>query len=89
MAKVVGPLHKSDVGGVALNIRSEQHLALEFDRMMKIEGAHSVMVQKMLRGKELFIGAKYETRFGHVVLCGKPRKNFSAFWTAVRQTFGR
>ena len=70
VAKVVGPLHKSDVGGVALNIRSAEHLALEFDRMMKIEGAHSVMVQKMLRGKELFIGAKYETRFGHVVLCG-------------------
>ena len=70
VAKVVGPIHKSDVGGVALNIRSAEHLALEFDRMMKIDGAHSVMVQKMLRGKELFIGAKYETRFGHVVLCG-------------------
>jgi acetyltransferase len=28
------------------------------------------MVQKMLRGTELFIGAKYEPRFGHVVLCG-------------------
>lgn len=70
VAKVVGPIHKSDVGGVALNIRSEKHLALEFDRMMEIEGAHSVMVQKMLRGTELFIGAKYETRFGHVVLCG-------------------
>ena len=70
VAKVVGPIHKSDVGGVALNIRSAEHLALEFDRMMKIEGAHSVMVQKMLRGKELFIGAKYETRFGHLVLCG-------------------
>ena len=70
VAKVVGPLHKSDVGGVALNIRSDKHLALEFDRMMEIEGAHAVMVQKMLRGTELFVGAKYETRFGHVVLCG-------------------
>ena len=38
--------------------------------MMKIEGATSVMVQKMLQGTELFIGAKYEERFGHVVLCG-------------------
>ena len=28
------------------------------------------MVQKMLKGTELFIGAKYEERFGHVVLCG-------------------
>ena len=70
VAKVVGPVHKSDVGGVALNIRTPEHLSLEFDRMMKIEGATSVMVQKMLQGTELFIGAKYEERFGHVVLCG-------------------
>ena len=70
VAKVVGPVHKSDVGGVALNIRTAEHLALEYDRMMQIEGATAVMVQKMLKGTELFIGAKYEERFGHVVLCG-------------------
>ena len=70
VAKVVGPVHKSDVGGVVLNIKTEQHLALEFDRMMQIPGATSVMVQPMLKGTELFIGAKYEEKFGHVVLCG-------------------
>ena len=70
VAKVVGPVHKSDVGGVALNIRSREVLAAEFQRMMHIEGATAVMVQKMLKGTELFIGAKYEQRFGHVVLCG-------------------
>lgn len=70
VAKVVGPVHKSDVGGVALNIKTSSHLEYEFDRMMQIEGAKGVMVQKMLRGRELFIGAKYEPRFGHIVLCG-------------------
>ena len=70
VAKVVGPVHKSDVGGVTLNIRTAEHLALEFDRMMGIKDAIGVMVQKMLKGTELFIGAKYEERFGHVVLCG-------------------
>ena len=70
VAKVVGPVHKSDVGGVTLNIRTPEHLAMEFERMMKIKDAKGVMVQKMLRGTELFIGAKYEERFGHVVLCG-------------------
>ena len=70
VAKVVGPVHKSDVGGVTLNIRTPEHLALEFDRMMQIQDATAVMVQKMLKGTELFIGAKYEERFGHVVLCG-------------------
>ena len=70
VAKVVGPVHKSDVGGVALNIRSKEVLEAEFERMMKIADATAVMVQKMIKGTELFIGAKYEERFGHVVLCG-------------------
>lgn len=70
VAKVVGPVHKSDVGGVTLNIRSKEHLASEFDRMMQIKDANSVMIQKMISGMELFIGAKYEDRFGHIVLCG-------------------
>ena len=70
VAKIVGPIHKSDVGGVTLNIRSREVLSAEFDRMMRIEGATAVMVQKMLKGTELFVGAKYEPHFGHVVLCG-------------------
>ena len=70
VAKVVGPVHKSDMGGVVLNIKSEQHLALEFDRMMQLPEVTAVMVQPMLKGTELFIGAKYEETFGHVVLCG-------------------
>ncbi|NDV65662.1 acetate--CoA ligase family protein [Bacteroides sp. 224] len=70
VAKVVGPVHKSDVGGVVLNITSKQHLSLEFDRMMQIPDAKAIMVQQMLKGTELFIGAKYEEKFGHVVLCG-------------------
>ena len=70
VAKVVGPVHKSDVGGMVLNIKSEQHLALEFDRLMAIAGATAVMIQPMLKGQELFVGGKFEERFGHVVLCG-------------------
>lgn len=68
--KVVGPVHKSDVGGVTLNIKSKKHLEAEFARMNRIRGVKGVMVQKMLSGAELFIGAKYEPRFGHVILCG-------------------
>lgn len=70
VAKCVGPIHKSDVGGVVLNIRTEEHLAYTFDRLMKIPDTTSVMMQPMLSGKELFIGAKYEPTFGHIILCG-------------------
>jgi acetyltransferase len=68
--KVVGPVHKSDVGGVTLNIKSDKHLEAEFSRMMLINDVRAVLVQKMLSGTELFIGAKYEPRFGHIILCG-------------------
>lgn len=68
--KVVGPVHKSDVGGVTLNIRSQKHLEAEFSRMKKIKAVTGVLVQEMLSGTELFIGAKYESRFGHIILCG-------------------
>ncbi|MDR1332402.1 MAG: acetate--CoA ligase family protein [Tannerella sp.] len=70
VAKVVGPVHKSDVGGVVLNIRSEEHLEIEFRRLMHIAGVTAVMIQPMLKGIELFAGATYEERFGHIVLCG-------------------
>jgi len=68
--KVVGPVHKSDIGGVVLNVKTEGHLAFEFDRMMQLPEVTAVMVQPMLSGRELFIGANYEERFGHVILCG-------------------
>jgi len=70
VAKVVGPVHKSDIGGVALNIRSEEHLLFEIERMMKLPAVTGILIQPMLKGQELFLGAKYEDRFGHVVLCG-------------------
>ena len=70
VAKVVGPVHKSDVGGVVLNIKGEEHLAFEFERMMQIPEVTGILIQPMLTGTELFVGAKYEEKFGHVVLCG-------------------
>jgi acyl-CoA synthetase (NDP forming) len=68
--KVVGPVHKSDVGGVTLNIKSRTHLLAEFNRMMKIKDVNAVLMQQMISGIELYIGAKYEPRFGHIILCG-------------------
>ena len=68
--KVVGILHKSDVGGVILNIKNEEELLLNFKRLMKINGAKSVIVQPMKKGIELFIGAKKENIYPHVIMCG-------------------
>jgi len=68
--KVVGPIHKTDVGGVSLNIRSDQSVRLEFNRMMLIPETTSVLIAQQAEGTELFLGAKYEPKFGHVILCG-------------------
>jgi len=68
--KVVGPVHKSDVGGVALGIPGEADLMSHFRRMQEIDGYMGVLLQPMMEGTELFAGAKYEPGFGHVVLCG-------------------
>lgn len=68
--KVVGPIHKTDVGGVSLNIRSEESVRLEFNRMMTIPETTAVLIAEQAQGTELFLGAKYEPKFGHVILCG-------------------
>jgi len=68
--KVIGPVHKSDVGGVILGIDNDIDLMDHYLKMKNIEGATGVLLQPMLSGLELFTGAKYEPNFGHIVLCG-------------------
>jgi len=68
--KVVGPVHKSDVGGVSLNIEDKETLVAEFDRMMHITDAKGVLIQPMLKGYELYAGVKKEGEFGHIVMFG-------------------
>jgi acetyltransferase len=68
--KVVGPLHKTDVGGVILNIRNVDQVRKEFHHLNEMEGVEGVLVAQMASGMELFLGATYEENFGHIVLCG-------------------
>jgi acetyltransferase len=68
--KVVGPVHKSDVGGVVLNVWNAETVAREFDRMIVTKDTTAILMQPMLSGTELFVGAKKEDKFGHMVLCG-------------------
>lgn len=68
--KVVGPVHKSDVGGVVLNVKDAAGVGREFERMIRIKDTTAILIQPMLSGTELFAGAKREDKFGHMVLCG-------------------
>lgn len=68
--KAVGPVHKSDVGGVRLNIKTETEVKEAFRKIMEIPETTSVLMQPMFSGIELFAGAKREEKFGHLVLSG-------------------
>ncbi len=68
--KVVGPVHKTEVGGVVLNVRNVSEVRKEFHHLFGIKDTESVLIAQMASGTELFLGATYEDTFGHVVLCG-------------------
>ena len=68
--KVVGPVHKSDVGGVTLNVRDIETVQKEFDRLMAIKDTYAVEMYPMLDGTEVYIGAIRDPKFGHQVFFG-------------------
>ncbi len=68
--KVVGPVHKSDVGGVTLNVRDIETVGKEFDRLMAIKDTYAVEMYPMLDGTEVYIGAIRDKKFGHQVFFG-------------------
>ncbi|KPK83749.1 MAG: CoA ligase [Bacteroides sp. SM23_62_1] len=68
--KIIGVLHKSDVGGVVLNIQDDNHLSGEYQRLTSIQGVTGILIQPMLRGMELFAGLKYQKNFGSLIVCG-------------------
>ena len=68
--KVAGPLHKSDVGGVKVGIKDVDEARAAGDALMRIEGATGCLVQQMVPGTEVIIGANREEGFGHLVAFG-------------------
>ncbi len=70
-------VHKTDVGGVSLDVRTPEQLKREFELIIKrvrekmpwvqVSG---VFLQKMLKGYELILGGKRDEIFGPVVMLG-------------------
>lgn len=70
VAKIIGPLHKSDMGGVIVGINSDDELIaawIKFSEMPQFEG---MLLQEMIIGNEIIIGAKKEPGYGHLVMFG-------------------
>ncbi|MFA5050303.1 MAG: acetate--CoA ligase family protein [Candidatus Micrarchaeia archaeon] len=66
--------HKTDVGGVKINIKNEESLSLAYDEIIFNSKGHvidGVLIQKMARkGLELIIGGKCDPQFGHMIVLG-------------------
>jgi succinyl-CoA synthetase beta subunit len=71
-AKVVSPevLHKSDAGGVAVDIHDAAELAAVYNRMRSLPGFDGLLIEPMVSGIEMIIGGKVDYQFGPIVLFG-------------------
>ena len=71
--KVSGPtlLHKTEVGGVSLNLKTEQEVRDEGRRFLRIPGCEAVLVQEMVQGdRELVCGLTRDPLHGPCVMFG-------------------
>lgn len=76
--KIISPdvLHKSDVGGVILNIRSDEEAVGAFEKIRRIAEVggyrlNGVLIERMVPpGVETILGAKRDPQFGPVLMFG-------------------
>ena len=70
--KIASPtiLHKSDVGGVALDLVNPEMVKKNFLRMRRIKGFEGVLIEDYTVGEFLLLGLKRDATFGHTVAVG-------------------
>lgn len=61
-------LHRTDIGGVSLNIDNDGKLYSEFARLSKI--TPNIICQKMVEGEKVIVGMKRDKQFGPVIMFG-------------------
>lgn len=68
--KVSGLIHKSDAGGVKVGINNYEQAIEVWEQLMQIEGAKGVLVQQMIQGHEVILGASRLDGYGHLIMFG-------------------
>jgi len=63
-------VHKTEQRAVVTNLTSSSHLKKEMARLQKLDGCENILVEQMVEGIELIIGAKNDFQFGPVVVFG-------------------
>ncbi|TES88445.1 MAG: hypothetical protein E3J93_02800, partial [Dehalococcoidia bacterium] len=63
--------HKTEVGGIALNLKNQAEVKQESERLLRIPGSEAVLVQEMVKGeRELVCGLVRDAHFGPCVMFG-------------------
>ena len=62
--------HKTDAGGIILNIQNLQEAKNAYKKLGKLRGFKGAMLQEMVKGREIIIGGKRDIQFGPTVLFG-------------------
>lgn len=72
VAKVVSPaiIHKSEAGGVNTSIKDDDGLRAAYERFQALQGFAGMLVEEIVEGMELIVGAKVDYQFGPVILVG-------------------
>jgi hypothetical protein len=72
VAKIVSPaiVHKSEVNGVIVGLEEADALTDVFRGFSRLEGFAGVLLEPLLSGIELIIGAKIDDQFGPIILLG-------------------
>jgi acyl-CoA synthetase (NDP forming) len=65
-----GILHKSDVGGVKLNLRDEAELRAAYDDLAQRLGARMLLTRMVGKGTELALGGVHDPQFGMLLMLG-------------------
>jgi acyl-CoA synthetase (NDP forming) len=70
--KALGPVHKSDAGGVALGVADAYELERELSKMAThaVEGYSVERTAPLAEGIELIVGVRRDRRFGPILLVG-------------------
>jgi succinyl-CoA synthetase beta subunit len=68
VAKIASMEHKTDRGGVVLNIQNGEELHSAVERLLKLHP--KVIIQPQLSGVEVFLGGKEDPSFGPTVSLG-------------------
>ena len=72
VAKIISPaiVHKSEVNGVAVGLENADALTDVFEGFSRLEGFAGVLIEPLVAGIELIIGAKIDYQFGPIILLG-------------------